>query len=77
MLPASFFAIAAIALCPILNAAGIISNAAGNIGFFLGVAYLLFRCGMILEDRLTELEKMPARRPAKARRTGRTLIKCL
>ena len=37
MLPASFYAIAAIALCPILNAAGIIGNVAGNLGFFAGV----------------------------------------
>jgi hypothetical protein len=80
MLPASFFAIAAIALCPILNHAGIIGNVAGNLGFFAGVVYLVVRCGMVLEERLTEMERKPGRRPVgrsratKARRTGRALV---
>jgi hypothetical protein len=75
MLPASFYAIAAIALSPILNAAGIIGNAAGNLGFLAGIVYLVVRCGMILEDRLTDLENKPGRnRATKHRRTGRALV---
>jgi hypothetical protein len=73
MLPLSFYAIAAIALCPILNAAGLISNAAGNLGFLAGIVYLVVRCGMILEDRLTAMESKPSR-ATKARRTGRALV---
>ena len=77
MLPASFFAVAAIALCPILNAAGVIGNAAGNLGFLAGVMYLLLRVGMIAEARLSAMEGKPGQRRSratKARRTGRALI---
>ena len=76
MLPASFYAIAALALCPILAAAGIIGNVAGNLGFFAGVVYLTVRCGMVLEDRLTEMERKPVKRSraARVRRTGRALV---
>lgn len=76
MLPLSFYAIGAIALCPILNAAGLISNAAGNLGTLAGVMYLMLRVGMIAEARLTAMEGKPGRRSraTKARRTGRALV---
>ena len=75
MLPLSFFAIAAIALCPILNAMGAIGNAAGNLGFLAGIVYLMIRAGMVLEGRLTDLENKPGRsRATGARRTGKALV---
>lgn len=73
MLPASFFAIAAIALCPILEAMGSIGPGASALGTFGGIGYLALRCGMILESRLSALEGESASR-VKPIKPGRALI---
>ena len=72
--PFAMAAIAAMALCPILNAMGSIGNMAGNVGFFLGAAYFAWQAGMILEERLEALAAKPARRRREVRRsTGRAV----
>lgn len=78
MLPLSFYAIAAIALSPILGAMGSLTSGQATLGTLAGIAYLAIRCGMILEDKLTDMENIPARkrspRRATARRTGKSLV---
>lgn len=78
MLPASFFAVAAIALCPIFEAMGELSPGWSSFGTFAGIGYLLLRCGMILNEKLESMEaQAPVRRKGRAtryRRTGRALI---
>lgn len=76
MLPASFFAIAAIALSPILESMGAIGPGASALGTFGGIAYLMLRCGMILDIRLSSLEGQPTARAGRVakRATGRALV---
>lgn len=74
MLPASFFAIAAIALSPILESMGAIGPGASALGTFGGIGYLALRCGMIVEARLSAVEAQPAPRKPRAIKTGRALV---
>lgn len=75
MLPASFFAIAAIALSPILESMGAIGPGASTLGTLGGIGYLALRCGMIVEAQLSEVEARPtAKNRATIRPTGRALI---
>lgn len=64
-------AIAAIALSPILQAMGKISNIQAWMGFFGGISVLAFGLGLVMDDWLYRLERMP-RRSRKARRASPT-----
>jgi hypothetical protein len=68
----ALLAIAAIALSPILNAMGELSDVHAWLGFFGGISVLMFGLGQVLDDWLYRLERMPPR-ATRIRRSGRVL----
>src|SRR5688572_2694408 len=75
MLPMRFFAVAAIALAPILNAMGNLSNLQAWLIVAAGGGWLMFWSAVRFDAWLHELERRPPRRRiARVRRTGRVMI---
>ncbi|MGF7213801.1 hypothetical protein GGE65_008451 [Skermanella aerolata] len=56
MLPIRFYAVAAIALAPILDHFGAMPHWQAWVILLAGVLYIAFRLGVVLEDRLHDLE---------------------
>jgi hypothetical protein len=79
VLPIRFYAVAAIALAPILDHFAVLPRWQAWLILAFGVGFIAFRLGVVLDDWLHRQEHRPTRRPsprrvARVRRTGRALI---
>jgi hypothetical protein len=77
MLPMRFFAVAAIALAPILNAMGTVSNLTGWLMVIGGLGYLMLMLGVRFDSWLHDIERASPRRRkvARVRVPGRALVR--
>ena len=77
MLPIRFYAVAAIALAPILDHFGAVPRWQAWLILAAGVGWMMFRLGVVFDAWLHRYESLPSRKPSPrpARvRTGRALI---
>jgi hypothetical protein len=77
VLPIRFYAVAAIALAPILDSMGTLSHWQAWLMLAAGVGWMMFRLGVVFDAWLHRYESLPARKPSPSRarvRTGRALV---